>query len=519
MPNVSEVVVETKQSILRPVVLDIVRQVRDLTRIPVTTPILYPDDIGKTYQPGSAITEDPEEKILFPYNDKIIIEIEEEYDPANVLSTAVTQPEHLPIFHDKEIGIFIKPVYVSTNVSINFKYKCKSKTMANRWRDDIRMRTSMSRDINLHQVSYHFIVPGAFLAILREIHKLRETQGSYDEEFLTYFFNNSTTRLTEVTNQAGSNIQPAIAETQMRIVGYFDFNSEPEKIENADDTDGWVGNFTYKFKFDKPIACNMRYPVMIHNQVLSTKFRPAEKSYNIEDHIKTYSQSMSALHHFESQLQVQKYVNLNATITIPEYDEFIPNAIPTGTVSVFNALCQLTSDDLRSLLNLQELDTIAIDADIMEFIQKSEYPFMTKPYKSILKLDLYRSTSLAREDSIVLTSDFNVKATTDLSIRTSHRIRFSIVADISYLDQAALERLKRYPKAFVKILSTVNEALRNNPGFSDLTYKGRLTKDDLSRYLTFPLSANARDRLNQRVQFNTVQFSNVVALRADRLPK
>lgn len=511
MPNISVTVQETKQSILRPVVLDIVRQILEITKIPQSTPILYPDDVGQVAQPGSTIDPNDKQKNIFPNNDKVTIEVEEDFDPANILSSAVFTTEHNPIFHDTDIGVYIKPVYSSNIVSINFKYKTKSKSMANRWRDDIQQRTSAGREMNLHQISYHYTLPVAVVAIAKEIHRLREAVDGYTETFAKYFQNKSTSRLTEVSDMGGTFSQPAIAETQKRIVGQFNFAAAPEKIENDEDGSGWIGSFTYTFKYDKPIACNMKYPVMVHNQVLSEKYRPSEGSYNLDDHPESNSTSFNSMRNFEAQLQAGLYSGPDLGIVLPKFDEFTPSSIPTGTISVFSALCQISQDDKKSLINFKQLGDINIQPDVLEFIEKSEYPFITKPYQSILQLDLYRRNALATAGLIVVDQNLDAKSINDLSLRTSHRVRFSIVANIGLLSPAAIERLKLYPKALVAILTAINEGLRNNPGFQDLIYKTYITRDDIYKYIT-----NEQDRLTN-VQFNTVQIASVIAMRQEDL--
>lgn len=511
MPNLSIAIAEVQESILRPVTLDIVRQLEEITKIPKDTVILFPGQLEKSYQPGSAITEKGQDRTQFLGNNLIQIEVEEDYYRDAVLTTAVTRPEHLPVFNDNNLGVLIKPIYATTEMSINFKFRSKSKTSSIRWRDDIRMRVSMMRDINLHQVSYHYTIPVVYISLLKEIHRLRETVQGYGEDFPTYLTDNSSTRLTELSNQSGMKTELGIAETQMRIVGYFDFEGFPEKPEHDEESDTWICTFGYKFKYEKPIACNMTYPVMIHNQVLSTKYRPSEQAYNIDDHLQSYSLSTNAFNYFEAQLQAQKYVNQNSVITIPDFDEFLPSSIPSGTVSIFNVLCQLTLEDKKTLINLKELDTIKIDSDIMEFLENSEWPYISKLYKSVLHVSLYRSMTLATSENVVVKSNLDICSLNDLNIRLNHRVRFSIVGNIQLLDQDALNRLKKYPKALVKILSSIDEALRNNPGFRDLANKGYISRDDLLKYINKQQhSANVRDLQTDRGLL-TVMTTQVIA--------
>lgn len=496
MPNVSILVPETNQSVLRPVVMGIVRDLMYITKIPKETSILYPEDGGKIAQPGSTIASSEEERSVFPNMDKILIEVDESDNSASILSTAIARPEHLPVFLDDEIGVFIKPIYSYADIQITFKFMASSRSQAIRWRDDIKMRTSAGRDINLHKLTYHYIIPDKIIEILKEIHTLREKQAGYGDEFEKYLLDNSTGRFTEVTNLGGSNVRPAIGESQMRVQGIFNFEFAPEKIENDSDNNGWVGSFTYKFSFDKPVACNLRYPAMVHNTLIKKSLMPSEHAYDIDEHFQTFSLSLSALNFFEAQLQTEKAINFKSSIVIPPFDEFIPASIPSGTVSIFSALCQLNNQDKKNLVNLKELGEVVLDSDVMTFIRESEWCYLTKPYKSIFNVALYKSMYLSAWQNIEVTAQLDVKAIADLSLRTSHRVRLSIVADLGLLDKQALERLKAYPKAAVKILSAISEAVRNYPGQFQ-----NVTKDDLANI--------ARNRASMK----TVQIASIIAMR------
>lgn len=487
MPNISIVVPEVQQSVLRPIVLDIVRQIETITKISKDCAILFPGEFNKLAQPGSGVQEANTDRSQFLNNDIVQIEVEEDYHKDSVLTTAVTRQEQLPVFCDDALGVFIKPVYVTTEISINFKFRSKSKTSIQRWRDDIRMRTSMARDVNLHQVTYSYLLPHELIGVLKEIHRLRESVEPYGEDFPSYLTNYGSTRITELSSLSGETRELGISETQMRIVGYFDFEGYPDKPEQEEDTATWVGTFAYKLSYEKPIACNMQYPVMIHNQILSNQFRPkVSDTYDLDNHLQSYSLSINAFNYFEAQNQIDKYVNTKANIVIPDFDEFLPSDIIHGSVSVFSALCQLSLTDKKTLINLRELATIALDADILEFIEKSEYPYIGKLYQSILQISIYRSTTCAQQEIVLVKSNLDVCSTIDLDIKVNHRIRFSIITDLNLLNPEALNRLKKFPKALVKIINSINEALRNNPGFNDLGKKKYINKDDIFNYILKP---------------------------------
>jgi len=513
MPNLSLPVQETEQSILRPSVFDIVRQVKAITKLPADTPILYPGGSQNMQQPGSAVSTDQGNRTQFSAAGSVMIEVDEQNTPGSFVTTSVASAEHLPIFLDDKIGVVIKPVYASTDITLNIKFYSKSKTTAERWRSDMVMKTSMMRDANLHQVSYHYLIPAQYLEILKEIHRAREALAGYGQDFPTYLLAHSTRRLTELSNQSGEKTAIGVSETQMRIVGYFDYSEFPDNPEKDDDSGTWMTGFAYKFKFDKAIGCNMRYPVMVHNHVLGENFRPTDKAYDLDDHQKSFSLSGKNFNYFEAALQIDHYVNTKANLVIPSFDEFIPTSIPIGTVSIFSALCQISEQDKRSLLNFNELGDVHVDSDILHFMKESEYPYLTEPYQSILHVSLYRSMHLSNYDAVEVDAALDVRSNVDLSLRVNHRVRFSVVANLALLDKAALDRLRRYPAALVKIVKAINEALRNNPGFSDLQNKPYVSPKDMASYVLNPNSVYTRNTAlrDEQIRLNTVQTTYIVA--------
>jgi len=119
-------------------------------------------------------------------------------------------------------------------------------------------------------------------------------------------------------------------------------------------------------------------------------------------------------------------------------------------------------------------------------IEKSEYSFIGKLYQSILQVSIYKSMVCANQELVSVKPNLDICATEELDIRVNHRIRFSIITDLTLLNPDALSRLKKFPLALVKIVQSINESLRNNPGFDDLGKKKYIDKDDIYRYILKP---------------------------------
>lgn len=449
---------ESNVTVVRPIMLDIIKQVCEITKISPDLMIYYPGETESVAQKGSTLSEQVDERdnTRLHFNSNITVEVNEEYNEGSIGSTNVTSVGNLPVFMDNNVGVLIRPAYSSTNVSISFRYSSDSKTSAERWRDDIRMRLSMSRDINLHQLTYGYPIPLKFIDILREIYTNREAVDGYGQTFEEYLQIHSSTRMTVASNQSGTVSALTVAEKQIRVQGLFDFEIAPEKSTREGNSSVWVSTFNYNFKYDKPVFCNMTYPVMVHNQLLSYNSIPKDPAYDLDKVNKSFTSGGADLYQFEAATVLGKYYDFTAPVRIPVFDEFIPDVIPFGTEPFVTALCAIDPSDRRLLLDLNDLDTYELDSDVLAFIKAIEWQYLTKPFKSIIHASVYRSMSLANHQDVSINSALEIRTNWDLSLRLNHRVRLSLVKDLTLLDKDALKRLLQYPKAGAKLLKGIN---------------------------------------------------------------
>lgn len=467
MPNIVVPLDDVQESVERPVIFDVIRQVMDITEISSKTQINFFGDEGKASQQNSTIEKNPAKENKWEYDEKVTIDVSDDFDKENILTLVAQNPENQFIFEDRNLPVYIKPVYSSTNVVLTFKYKTKDKNQATRWRNQIRVRTAMLRDINLHTVSYHYHLQESFYLILKEVHRLRENVAPYGETFDEYFRKNITNNATVITNLSGTAGLWAIAEKQMRVQGIFDFDSILDKPEKESEQDNYTLSFTYTFRYEKPLACNMYYPLMIHNQLIGEKYREKAKVYKLEDHLRSFTASARAFEEFGSDQKLLQYKN-NDGINIPSFDEFSASSVLPTTVRVLTALTNITQENKRYLFNLSELGDLSLDPLILEFLAQSEYPFLGKDFYSIFSLSLYKGIYLSGTNSLIINNGLEVYSTEDLDLRKTYRVRLGLVTDFTYLRQEAITRLRRYPLVAYKLIKAINSALSGLGGHSDI---------------------------------------------------
>lgn len=477
MPNISVVLPEVDQSVSRPVIFDVIGQVLEICKISKDIEIYFPGPIGTMQVHGSDIDGDPnkDRDARFETNRIAFIEVEDTYDPYALATTAVTREEHIPVFEDIRLGVKIAPVYATSNVKINFKYRTNSKNEALRWMDDMRMRISMLRDVNLHKVTYHFALPEVINEVLINIWENRNSVDSYNDNLEEYIRSHMTERVTKISDQVGKHCQMVIGETQTRIQGLFDYDAMPEKPERDDATGTWSVVFSYKFNYEKPIACNMRYPVMVHNELLKPEYiNFTDKSLDPSLIEKSFSKSLYAFNSFEMGTIMNSITSHDPFIRIPDFDDYNLPQVPQGTGTVMLVLTSVDETDQKSLLNLNELGDIMMDPDIMTFIKEVEWPYICRQFQSVIHLTLYKNQYQKSSGNLVCDESLNITSLDALSLRDQHRVRIGLCVNLTLLPKDAMDRLRQYPKAFVKIIASMNEVLRLRPDFGSLGDKNHI---------------------------------------------
>lgn len=511
MPNLSIAIPETESSILRPIVLDIVNYVGNITGLAGETEILFPNESEHIPKSGSTL-DNPSTNPRLETNKLLKVRVKETYDENSLLTTDMRQQNTIPIFGDSNTKTFLRAEYSPNTLEIQFEYSTNSKTEALQWRDMMRLRASQYYSGNIHTLDYHYVIPSVAFQILSIIHLHRERVEGYRQTFVDYIQKHCINRVRPINDSTGVFSSLCVVETQGRREGFFDFDTYPEQIEKGDHLGIWKINFNYKVTYHKPIAVNLIYPVMVHNKLIP------EFLINLNDPIndprnkslQATNTSVDAFNYFESSNQLYRYNNIDKFFRVPRYDESELKFEPLGIAPIVIALIEVDERDKVSLLNLDELGDICIDLDVMTFIKESEYPFICNRYKSILQLNLLLDNQTYID---ALSCDINgyVKALNPLSLRNIHRVKLGLVTDLSLLDPDALERLRKYPNALNKIIESLNHIYRNFSGIKELGMDGYFSPimfDRIFDRLMIDRNSIPIDKINREVSMSDVETNN-----------
>lgn len=511
MPIIKVPIPDTKDSIMRPIMTSITNELFEAFEMSPDTRIIYLDESGVYRQHTSSISEKKDGSFRFGSDEQIVVEVDEEFVREDIMNQPTWQQEYPPIFRDDSLQMLLKPVYRTCFLNITFKKRFLDKTQAIRWRDSMSYKVHEYQDMQHHLLTYHYIIPREILAILEEVHRLRENIDGYGENFITWLKKNTTPRLTKLTNMAGGQTQLAIAEKQSRVYGMFDFEEAPEKGSRENENSTWEISFTYKVHYSRITHLVLIYPQVVHQQALAYPFvyDDTELPSNIpQPKEQVFSQSGLLFEFLTPRIPGQRHVALNG-VSIPEDDEFFPQTTPIGTrrivtMQLIFAEHEKDQKDLE-LLDLSDLPEVELDEDIVHFFY-SEFPYMTHPTKSVFQVQLYNQYYMCNPDHLYVTPCIKVKNTHPINLRNNYHLRLSLYEDWSYLDPAAIERLQQHPNVLNKLIDHL-DMCKN------------LKKDHYSNHdMNELIKCTTGLRVDPQGQMRTVETLSIVSYRDEQNP-
>ena len=462
MPKIMQSVPDQDKTITRVVGLDVIRHVCRETGIDQSrTAIYYPGQDNQAYQPGSSIGADSLENELKPDTfNQLSIEVEEDQDITFMNSTNVFSPENLFTFQDTDLDISIRPSYAVMNLNVVVQYRTRDKNGAYRWRDEIRQKISAGKMTYFHDISYSYFLPPQYWTILKALYDLREAQAGYGQTWEDYLAQYLTGNATIQVGLDGQNAVRVIRETQGRLLGWFDFEGQPEHGGRDGIGDTWTISFTYHLQYNKPTTSVMVYPIVIHNQLLDQQYRPDRPVYTPEQRMARYAMSTKAGLPFETDtpaIEMHQHMGLR----IPNFDEFVVSPKIPHTLPVVTAAVLIDPTNPTYLMSFAEdLDTFVLDEDIAAFM-KDEAPYLTEYGQSIFSLVVYEWNTPFIKNRLTIGSDLKVYLKAPADLRTPYHLVLAINQDIGGLSAAARARAQRHCKAFLKILACLNPQFAN----------------------------------------------------------
>lgn len=438
MPKTYLAVGETHNELKRQTIYSIVETIIELCELPKEIPVLYLGDSPQPLQTGSAADTIGVALPKFGNASLLQISVDEAYQEDKVLTTPVLEDDTVAIFKDPDLDVMLRPIYGTSELNITISARFQDKPLATRWLNTIKNRVSAGRATNIHSIIYSYSIPDEVLLLMSEIHAYREHVAPYGETLQQWMQQWISPHATSLTNQSGNEFLLAFSERQVGIQGWFDFSSVPQKAEYQESNGNWLAQFTYRIDYDRVSGIFVRWPLLIHNQVIGNNFRPTATPYQLESEVRTPSASRHLYDYFTA------YTNCPGNpfngISIPFFDDWLPANTYPYTTMVIRLMLAFKPDALTTIGNIRELDETFFHPLAIPYMEANSQ-WLTEFGESPIYIAMYEGNSAMGDSVIQIDSNLVLSAVNPVNIRKQYHIIVYLYHELDTLTRAAKERL------------------------------------------------------------------------------
>lgn len=461
MPALALPVVETYNAIERPVAVDIAKRLASISGLDVPIIISFPGANDAMPLFDSRLQQDKNaDSAVYKNRSKFSITVTESYLEGTELNTIVRSRDAPILFADEALGVEMYPVYSATEVRMSFTYRAQDRREAEIFRDQYRIKLAEGVRELVMSAAYEIPVPKEYLVILKQIHTLREKQGGYGETWAKWMNTNLSPKATVLTTMAGTEPLLVFKERQEGILGYWDFDLPPEHSKGETGST-YELSMDFIYTYEKPINFVLRYPLVVHNQMLPKRFVPARNLKYYSRMEGTKSETNAAYDMFRK-LSGYYYNTLDG-ISQPFADEFSPRTVMPN---MFNALTQLIRVDLqnpRQVISLKEFYPYRASQGVLDALTLFQST-VTVPYMSPFTLCLFENGIRVHESKVEMDAEFNVSTNYDMDIRKTYHLGIYLLINPALLQPAAESTLLNNPTICLNYADTLR-CLSDEPDY------------------------------------------------------
>lgn len=467
MPHALLTLPDVYESVTRRVAIDVTAQLAKLMRLPGDTLVYLPGNAGTVPMNGGTFGECCVPDLKYPADARLVVRYEEEVDDNTTLTSQVNTKENPPLFNDPIRGVVMRPVFRYVTLTVTLEYTAPSIVIAQRWLDEMRSRVSMGRAELYQDLQYHYAIPKPAIAVLKAVHDTMEASafptGLTFEQWVTQYL---THPVTVVSTLTGTDRTLAVPEHQYEVLGWFDFTASPPTPSKDSEGNGtYVSTINYQLRYNRPMQVYVRYPFVVHQRPIPKAFRPQQpyESYRVFNRKVSVTRGSLGV---GLDLMLAKRLPY---IHYPDTDDWTTRQVPRDRLTFFTGLVVLAPDDLRTLLDLNDLGSMRFHPYFLEYFYHQQDRLLT-PMKSIFEFRLYENDELVADVGLeMVPGTVTFRAKKDLDPTKTYRVQISYVRDWFLLDRDVIACLRRYPHVAYLSLRALGVKLAGAEELSDLS--------------------------------------------------
>jgi hypothetical protein len=229
---------------------------------------------------------------------------------------------------------------------------------------------------------------------------------------------------------------------------------------------------------DVPTVSVMRYPLVVHNQMLNKRWRPNEVPNSLEKSLYHRTLTQEA---YEPLREIWPGEKRGVPgVSYPFYDDWLsPIQFPFYSECLRIALT-FSADDLHDVIDLNDLGDFVLDPLLLAFVQ--ERPGNLRLIRrSVIKVTLYNGTNPMGDTEIEIDSDMKVTTVEPIDLRSAYHLTISLLVDLTVLANDIIEDLRKHGELCIALFKLLFPTLEKEGLVPTLLSNGSMSRVDFLR--------------------------------------
>jgi hypothetical protein len=448
--------------ITRPTELAVIRQIAAITGTPDDTFIEFGGINEGIPTWKSLLGQEAAPTGRFGSFNKIQVTSEERIDEDYYLSTAYLNPSDAKtVWRDSAIGITLRPIYEKVKTTLSFRYRTIDYATARNWVTGMKRRILMNWLDQSLQSKYKIAIALTLMQFLHEFHRMSQQVEPSGEEFMPWVDKRFLQAHTVLTMLDGRYPQVVLNETQLDVVGWFTFGELPKPQKSQQET-AFEVEFTYEFQYERPTEMALKYPLMIHNQLVNRKYRP---DYVVYDPVNLHGYATRSVSAYTELLrnigQFDRFAR--AGRILPFYDDWWPpvEQIVPSTTNVVQQLIGIDPADPTLIIDFRNPGTFTLSDTLRAYMEHTRED-LTVRTRSAVHLSLYENDRLYEPSELFVDDNLCLRSRTPLDLKKLYHMRLTLFNDLFYLTREAELIIRDNPDYVTMILVGLDGRMLTN---------------------------------------------------------
>jgi len=339
------------------------------------------------------------------------------------LTTSTYKPINKIILLDKDNGTSLRPRYISSDITIKFKYYDKSKIAIKNIKSRLRTYYLNSGYTIIHDLPYSFLYPPSIISLLSNIAELKGMN------VFNYIETNATYAIDYAIKRGSEYKVPSFRGIESGIMGSI--STEPKDVAiSKDDKTYYTLEFEYIINVQRPMALAIQYPILVNNKKLDDIWLPKEEVVITRE---------PSNNKFDIRNIIGKFYREGKNTTdvlyrVPTYDNFVPGftRFDEDMIKLISLLIEVNPSDDKLLFNIDDLRFVGLPDFILEYMKLNRGDTLFRLGYSLFYINLYEGNYI-REKKLYLTDTNDIKTLESLDSSKTYHLLIHVVTDLGLL--------------------------------------------------------------------------------------